>query len=175
MSSSDRSDGNGSGPRGPARTEDATPPKPIERSPRGRIVIRSSSHPPRGDMPPAADEASGARHLPTEEPAAEEPVEVRAKRDTPAERPRRRRQVRSAQLEERGRRDAAGGQRRRSPTSVAAPGAEGANARAGRDAASEAQPETLPGGNTRSSLPRALIWLVATAGAAALLWRLLSR
>jgi hypothetical protein len=199
MSSSDRSDDDGTGPHAPA--EDAPPPAPIERSSRGRIVIRSSSHPPRGERPPAADEASGARRLPSEEPG-----EPREKRDTPAERPRRRRQLRSAELGDRARRDTEGlhanGQRRRSPTSVAvghalrppppagdtpwgAPpppaGAADPSAASTRVAPPsqvqpEPQPETLtnePGPGAR--LARAAAWTVAAGCVGWLVWRLLSR
>jgi hypothetical protein len=72
MAPSDRSDGNGKGRRAPAR-EEPEPPAPVERSSRGRIVVRSSSHPP------------GSERV-SEAPA----VEARSKRNTPAERPSRR-------------------------------------------------------------------------------------
>jgi hypothetical protein len=92
MSSSDRSNGSSGRGRGPdaKRTEDEAP-APVERSSRGRILIRSSSHPPGGEPERRPGETSGEHLLP------ESPIEPRLKRDTPAERPRRRRQVKAAQ------------------------------------------------------------------------------
>lgn len=58
----------------------------LEISSRGRIVVRSSSHPP-GDTTPYS------------EPPASTPPLVRAKRDTPAERPRGRRAARAVEPE----------------------------------------------------------------------------
>jgi hypothetical protein len=97
MSSSDEDGPGGKAPgRAPKPTE--AQPAPIERSPRGRIIIRSSSHPPVGERGDARD-VSGARALPESERApapaddrGEDP-EARSKRSTPAERPRRRRKV----------------------------------------------------------------------------------
>jgi len=87
MASSDRFDGPTKGRRG-AEADEAQndPPAPVERSASGRIIVRSSSHPPTGEAAGSSD-TSGARALP------DGPGEARIKRDTPAERPRRRRQV----------------------------------------------------------------------------------
>jgi hypothetical protein len=96
MSSPDRPDDkSGKDPAGAASAQDETP-APLERSPQGRFVIRSSSHPPGGidDVGDARD-VSGARSLPRSDPAPKggEGQEGRPKRSTPAERPRRRKQV----------------------------------------------------------------------------------
>lgn len=56
---------------------------PLELSSRGRIVVRSSSHPP-GETPPYSNP-----------PPESTPPSGRAKRDTPAERPRGRRAARA--------------------------------------------------------------------------------
>ena len=64
-------------------------PMPLEISRRGRIVVRSSSHPP-GETPPHSDPPNTAgSHPPGSNPAV-----GRTKRDTPAERPRGRRVAR---------------------------------------------------------------------------------
>jgi hypothetical protein len=65
-----------------AATARAQPETPLEISRRGRIVLRSSSHPP-GETPPYSD------------PPDSSPPTVRFKRDTPAERPRGRRAARA--------------------------------------------------------------------------------
>jgi hypothetical protein len=107
-SSDDRSDGTPNGRRGSGAEPAATDPAaPIERSTSGRIIIRSSSHPPTADSSSTPTETSGAHVLPDGE------KEPRVKRDTPAERPRRRRKV----LAE----EAAAGERRRRDTAPALP------------------------------------------------------
>lgn len=105
MSSSDRSDGSESGrktPTGAGAPSEAGKPEPTERSPRGRIIIRSSSHPPGGERAGDARDVSGARALPASDRAPavddrDEGAEARSKRSTPAERPRRRRKVQAEQ------------------------------------------------------------------------------
>jgi hypothetical protein len=105
MASSDRFDGPPKGRRGAGADEAQNdPPAPVERGASGRIIVRSSSHPPTGEAAGSSD-TSGARALP------DGPGEARIKRDTPAERPRRRRQVESG----------VGGQRRTRDTAPALP------------------------------------------------------
>ena len=89
MSSDERNGGGGgSRPRkdSPTALAVALPvepdPRPLEISSRGKVVIRSSSHPP-GDAPRAS-----------EPPVQSTPPAGRVKRDTPAERPRKRREAR---------------------------------------------------------------------------------
>lgn len=192
----DRSDGDGTGRHRPAKGEgEQRPEAPIERSSRGRIVIRSSSHPP-VERPAVTDdlsgELSGAKRL----PAADADPTPRTKRDTPAERPRRRRQVRAAQLAEWQRREASAaqapsGQRRRSPAGVARHVAPGAppdstitnDTHAGRDmqdagpvAGSEAAPIQSQGPTAprRRLALRAAAWLLGAAVAAWLMARWLA-
>lgn len=94
MSSSDRGGGGGNGQRGKTARSEPEPepvePEPVERSVRGRIVIRSSSHPPGEPPPPAGVEPEGFATPPKDD------VRGRRKRDTPAERPRKRREERQA-------------------------------------------------------------------------------
>jgi hypothetical protein len=107
-SSDDRSDGTPNGRRGSgAEPAEADPSAPIERSTSGRIIIRSSSHPPTAESNSTPTDTSGAHLLPDRE------KEPRGKRDTPAERPRRRRKA----LAEEG----AEGERRRRDTAPALP------------------------------------------------------
>jgi hypothetical protein len=108
MSSPDQPDGSGPGPG--VATRDENEGQSAELSSRGRVVIRSSSRPPRSTLPELdAREVSGARSLPAApvERQAElrEIDEARAKKSTPAERPRKRRQVQAAQAMARARRD----------------------------------------------------------------------
>jgi hypothetical protein len=130
MSSSDRSDGSDSGrktPTGAGAPSEAGKPEPIERSPRGRIVIRSSSHPPTGEHGDPRD-VSGARALPASDRAPaigddrDEGAEARSKRSTPAERPRRRRKV-QAERAAQGMTPGFAGSRRRTPDRLASAGA----------------------------------------------------
>src|SRR5262245_58352758 len=87
MSGDERNGGGGGGrPRkdSPSALALVLPPEPegpLEISSRGKIVIRSSSQLP-GDAPPIS------------EPPVSTPPIGRVKRDTPAERPRRRREIR---------------------------------------------------------------------------------
>lgn len=94
MSSSDREGGGGNGQRGgkPARSEpEPEPPGEVERSIRGRIIIRSSSHPPPDESAPHEEQEPNADATPASEGLA------RRKRDTPRERPRGRREARAVQ------------------------------------------------------------------------------
>jgi hypothetical protein len=93
MASGDRKDGGGAGTPRPESTEEtasaaATKPaeRPLELSSRGKVVVRSSSHPP-GEAPAYSDPP----------PTSSTPPQGRAKRDTPAERPRGRRAARESQ------------------------------------------------------------------------------
>jgi hypothetical protein len=104
MSSSDRSDGGDSGREAPgAAPSEPNEPEP-ERSPRGRILIRSSSHPPGSERSSDAREVSGARALPASgrapasgaDPNQSDRDDARSKKTTPAERPRSRRKLQSA-------------------------------------------------------------------------------
>jgi hypothetical protein len=106
MSSFDRSGSRGAG-RG---TDDVSPVNPGDAEPPGhsmrvRRVVRSS-RPPAGFDRDARD-LSGARALPVSQRVVigsdEESSQMRAKRATPAERPRRRRQVQVAQADARSR------------------------------------------------------------------------
>jgi hypothetical protein len=110
MSSHDRPDGRpGKGAPG-AAPDEQNGVQPPERSSRGRIIVRSSSHPPRshGSVGDARD-LSGAHELPAGD--VEQRVDLhdaredRSKRSTPAERPRRRRQVQAGRAMDRERRD----------------------------------------------------------------------
>jgi hypothetical protein len=185
-SSDDRSDGTPNGRRGSgAEPAPDDPPSPIERSTSGRIIIRSSSHPPTADSSSTPTDTSGAHLLPDGE------KEPRVKRDTPAERPRRRRKVMAEQ--------AAEGQRRRRDTAPALPtslrrrseealdidieivgeSSEPAAAEprfvSGGDAVSSLQP--VAGAARRAARARALIVGAVIAAAvivALLLWRLLA-
>ncbi len=94
---------NGTGPEAGSAPQAGEDPgaEPAERSSRGRIVIRSSSHPPEAPLthPPLdARDHSGARALPLPADPAEG-EEARSKKATPAERPRRRREVQARALE----------------------------------------------------------------------------
>ena len=99
MGSGER-DGDGGARKPPAEGAEAaaasvrTEEVPLEVSRRGRIVVRSSSHPP-GETPPYSDPPDGAgSHAPGGQPDASTPPQGRSKRDTPAERPRGRRAAR---------------------------------------------------------------------------------
>ena len=106
MPAADRPDGEPSEKKPGADEPEAGATPPLERSSRGRIIIRSSSHPP-PDAVGTGRDVSGARALPPAPGAA-----GRSKRDTPAERPRRRRQIRIAATPERPRRDSPPGAHR---------------------------------------------------------------
>ena len=103
MSSSDEAGSGKNGSRAgalhPASDTGATP---VEISVRGRIVIRSSSHPPGAEAGLGAPEvATGVQARPTVQFTGApgvlvETFEARAKKITPAEKPRRRRQVQAA-------------------------------------------------------------------------------
>jgi len=117
MPASDRSDGGPSGRKPGSAEPEAGPAPPIERSSRGRIIVRSSSHPPGADAAVGSGDVSGARALPG---APSTPA--RTKRDTPAERPRLRRQAKAAGPPERARRDSPPGQRLGAPSRESRPG-----------------------------------------------------
>jgi len=183
MASSDRFDGPPKGRRGAdADQAQDDPPAPVERSTSGRIIVRSSSHPPTGEVAAPGD-TSGAHPLP------DGPGETRIKRDTPAERPRRRRQVETGVTGLRRTRDTAPAL----PTSLKRRSAEqaeldieidvmvdelpAADSRfaSGADALSSLPP--VPGAEKRLARARVLIvaaLLAAATTAALLLWFLLS-
>jgi hypothetical protein len=104
--SSDRSGGREPGRTGEGAASLVGEGEPLLRSVRVRRVIRSS-HPPAPERPSDPRDVSGARVLPRPGPAAgaivdgEESTETRAKKVTPVERPRRRRNVQTAHAGER--------------------------------------------------------------------------
>jgi hypothetical protein len=183
------SDGRGA-PGGAAPPDREQDDQPKERSTRGRIIVRSSSHPPRGARaaePLDARETSGARALPASDPPERE-QDVRSKRTTPSERPRKRREVQTRSLD-RARMDTPtarpSSKRRRGsdPTGVAVgrgsePGALENGARAESSTGSAAP---LRGAAQLASTPSAapavrstrLVWALGVGLIALLLWTLL--
>lgn len=94
MASSDGVGGRGNGDRAQdSKSNGETGPAPVEISVRGRIVIRSSSHPP-GAGQALVDDPTGVQFV--DAPSSSEASEPRSNKSTPAERPRRRRQVQAA-------------------------------------------------------------------------------
>ena len=105
----ERSGGRGPGRPGEGAASPAAEKSEALRSVRVRRVIRSS-HPPAAERTaPDARDVSGARALPTSRRGpvvdGEESTETRAKKVTPAERPRRRRIVQAGRVLERSRND----------------------------------------------------------------------
>jgi hypothetical protein len=160
MSSSDRSDGTSSNGRPVPNAERAENDAavPVERSSRGRIVVRSSSHPPAEAANPTGD-TSGAHVLPDGQ------IERRPKRDTPAERPSRRRQAvvtKEGDAAERQRRDTVPA----SPTSLKRKSAEQLDTNA------EIDDDTFESGAASRRMRVLVIGGIATAVATTvLLWR----
>ena len=94
MASSNGVGGRGNGDRAQdLKTNGDSGSEPVEISVRGRIVIRLSSHPPGAGASPV-DDATGVQWV--DAPTASEASEPRSQKLTPAERPRRRRQVQAA-------------------------------------------------------------------------------